>query len=224
MFYNFFMKEIIIDDEKYLVFIEKKVKTKNMYLRIKDDLNIYVTCNIFFSDRDILKFINANQENIKKMIDKMKKKKERSNSNNNELYYMGKKYDLIYLNNKDVMVGDGKIFVPLNFNIDSWYKKEALIIFQEELDKMYHEFVYQIPYPSLTIRKMKTRWGVCNVKTKRVTLNLELIKKDKIYLDYVIVHELSHLIYANHSKEFWQCVEDNFKDYKKIRKELKNYE
>ena len=86
---------------------------------------------------------------------------------------------------------------------------------------MYQKFIYKIPYPSLTIGKMKTRWGVCNVKTKRVTLNLELIKKDKIYLDYVIVHELSHLLYANHSKEFWKCVEDNFKDYKKIRKEMK---
>jgi predicted metal-dependent hydrolase len=74
------------------------------------------------------------------------------------------------------------------------------------------------------IRNMKTRWGVCNVKTHKVTLNLELIKKDLIYLDYVIVHELSHLLHANHSKAFWQCVEDNFKDYKKIRKELKEDE
>ena len=71
---------------------------------------------------------------------------------------------------------------------------------------------------------MKTRWGVCNVKTHKITLNLELIKKDIRCLDYVIIHELSHLLYANHSKEFWKCVEDNFKDYKKIRKELKDDE
>ena len=71
---------------------------------------------------------------------------------------------------------------------------------------------------------MKTRWGVCNVKTKKITLNLELIKKKIECLDYVIVHELSHLLYANHSKEFWNCVGNNFKDYKKIRKELKEDE
>ena len=69
---------------------------------------------------------------------------------------------------------------------------------------------------------MKTRWGVCNVKTHKVTLNLELIKKDKKYLDYVIVHELSHMLHANHSKEFWKCVEANCPDYKKLRKELNN--
>ena len=67
---------------------------------------------------------------------------------------------------------------------------------------------------------MKTRWGVCNVKTKRVTLNLELIKRDIKYLDYVIIHELSHLLYPNHSKDFWKCVSDNMKDYKVVRKEL----
>ena len=111
-----------------------------------------------------------------------------------------------------------------NFDINKWYLKMAKSIFKEEFDKMYNAFVYDIPYPTLTIRKMKTRWGVCNTKACKITLNLELIKKSPIYLDYVIIHELSHLLHPNHSKAFWQCVEDNFKDYKKIRKELKNSE
>ena len=71
---------------------------------------------------------------------------------------------------------------------------------------------------------MKTRWGVCNVKTKRVTLNLSLIKKEVKYLDYVIIHELSHLIHANHSKDFWNLVSLLEPNYKKLRKELNSYE
>ena len=71
---------------------------------------------------------------------------------------------------------------------------------------------------------MKTRWGVCNVKTKRVTLNLELIKKDIKYLDYVIAHELSHLVYPNHSKNFWALVERVIPNYKILRKEMRSYE
>ena len=62
-----------------------------------------------------------------------------------------------------------------------------------------------------------------DIKTKTVTLNLELIKRDLKYLDYVIVHELSHLIEANHSKAFWALVEENCKDYKKYRKEMKDF-
>ena len=71
---------------------------------------------------------------------------------------------------------------------------------------------------------MKTRWGVCNVKTNRVTLNFSLIKRNIKYLDYVIVHELSHLVHANHSKDFWKLVSILVPDYKNLRKELNNYE
>ena len=213
--------EIEIDEEKYNVIIERKRSTRNTYIRVKDDLNIYVTCNILTSDRYIVNLINSNTKQIIRMINIQKKKK----SKEKYFYYLGKKYDLVYLNKKGITFGDEKVFVSPDFNLDKWYKKEALKIFQEELDKMYHSFVYKIPYPTgLTIRKMKTRWGVCNVKTKKITLNLELIKKKIECLDYVIVHELSHLLYANHSKEFWNCVGNNFKDYKKIRKELKEDE
>ena len=70
---------------------------------------------------------------------------------------------------------------------------------------------------------MKTRWGVCNRKDNSVTLNLELIKRDLKYLDYVIVHELSHLIHGDHSPSFWKLVEENMPDYKKYREEMKDF-
>ena len=71
---------------------------------------------------------------------------------------------------------------------------------------------------------MKTRWGVCNTKDKKITLNLELIKHDITYLDYVINHELSHLVYSNHSKDFWNLVEENYPNYKIVRKKMKSFE
>ncbi len=212
--------KIDLDNEIYNVIIERKRTTKNTYIRVKENLDIYVTCNKLTSDRFIINLINDNKSRILKMINIRKKKL----AKDEYFYYLGKKYDLVYLNKKGITFGEEKVFVSTDFNLDKWYKKEAEKVFQIELDKMYNSFVYKIPYPSLCIRKMKTRWGVCNVKTHKVTLNLELIKKDIKYLDYVIVHELSHLLYANHSKAFWDCVGDNFKDYKKIRKELKQDE
>ena len=208
------------NNEDYNIIVEKKISTKNIYIRVKEDLNIYVTCNTFTSNKEIINLIKNNEKRLIKMIERRKKTKEKEES----FYYLGKKYDLVYLNKPGITFGEEKVFVNNDFDLNKWYLKMANIIFKEELDKMYKTFIYDIPYPSLTIRKMKTRWGVCNTKTHRVTLNLELIKKDIIYLDYVIVHELSHLLHPNHSKEFWQCVEDNFKDYKEIRKELKTDE
>lgn len=209
--------KIELDNEEYNVIVDRKRSTRNTYIRVKETLDIYVTCNILTSDRYIINLINSNEKKIIKMINKEKKKLEKEDY----FYYLGKKYNLVYLNQKGITFTDERVYVEPNFDINKWYKKEAERIFQEELDKMYHSFIYEIPYPSLCIRKMKTRWGVCNVKTHKVTLNLELIKKDIKYLDYVIVHELSHLLYANHSKYFWNCVGENYKDYKKIRKELK---
>ena len=210
--------KIELDNEIYNVVIDRKRKTRNTYIRVKDNLDIYVTCHISTSDRFVINLIRDNEKRVLKMINIAKKKKAKEEY----FYYLGKKYDLVYLNNKGITFGDNKVFVNPNFDLNKWYKKEAEKVFQMELDKMYSAFIYKIPYPSgLTIRKMKTRWGVCNVKTHKITLNLELIKKDIKYLDYVIVHELSHLLYANHSKAFWDCVGENYKDYKKIRKELK---
>ena len=68
---------------------------------------------------------------------------------------------------------------------------------------------------------MKTRWGVCNRRDLSVTLNFNLIKYDLSALDYVIVHELSHFVHFDHSKEFWNTVGKYYPEYKKITKMLK---
>lgn len=208
------------NNEDYNVYIEKKVRTKNIYLRVKEDLNIYVTCHTFTTNKEIVNLIESNKDKIIKMIERRKKSKEKEEF----FYYLGKKYDLVYLNSPGITFGEDKVFVNSDFDLNKWYLKMASDVFRKEFDKMYDAFIYDIPYPTLTIRKMKTRWGVCNIKACKVTLNLELIKKNPLYLDYVIVHELSHLLHPNHSKAFWQCVENNFKDYKKIRKELRKDE
>lgn len=68
---------------------------------------------------------------------------------------------------------------------------------------------------------MKSRWGVYNRKNHSITLNSHLIEYSIEKLDYVIIHELCHIIHFDHSKDFWLLVSKYCPDYKKIRKELK---
>ena len=211
--------KLCIDDKTYPIEIERKKTNKNTYIRIKKDMTIQVTTNYFTSDKAITKLIEENTNRIKKMIESQEIK----NENNTGFFYLGKKYDIVYVEYCDISLGEEKVFLNKKFDVDKWYKKQAQIIYKDHLDKIYHRFSRKIPYPDLRIRKMTTRWGVCNVKTKTVTLNLELMKRDVKYLDYVIVHELSHLIYANHSSKFWSLVEENMPDYKKYRKEMKEF-
>ena len=211
--------KVEIDKHILEVFITKK-RQKNTYIRVKEDLNIYVTTNYFTTKDDILKLIENNKTSISRMITRQEKKQQ----SEKEFTYLGKKYSLVLINSKEITLGLETILYNNSENLHKWLVKQANSIFLEELNKMYNIFPINIPYPSLTIRKMKTRWGVCNTKTKRVTLNLELIKKDLKYLDYVIVHELAHLVYPNHQHEFWSLVGQVIPNYKGLRKELNNYE
>lgn len=211
--------ELQIDNNRYPVEIVRKKTNKNTYIRIKKEMKIQVTTNFFTSEKMITKLIKENIDKIRKMLINQEKK----NENNIGFFYLGKKYDIIYVEYCDIRLGENKVFLNKNLDLDKWYKNQAKILFKEHLDKVYHKFSKKIPYPDLKIRKMTTRWGVCNTKTKTITLNLELIKRDTKYLDYVIVHELAHLIHANHSTKFWSLVEENMKDYKKYRKEMKEF-
>ncbi len=207
------------NNNEYDIVIEKKKTNKNTYIRVKNDLTIYVTTSIFASTKDITKLIEENSSSIVRMINSQLKKKD----SNDGFFYLGKKYDPIYVEYCDISFGDTKVFLNKNLDIDKWYKKQAKSIFKERLDYNYNNFSENIPYPDLKIRKMTTRWGVCNTKLKTVTLNLELIKRETKYLDYVIIHELSHLLEANHSSRFWKIVERNCPNYKEIRKDMKYF-
>lgn len=208
------IKDIMVDVE-----ITKKLGTKNTYFRVKNDLKLYVSTNTLMSERQIKKMILDNEDSIYSMFLKQQKKID----NNTGFYYLGREYDIVSVLGKDVTLGENKVFVGKEVNLEKWYLKQAKKLFSERLDYWYSVFTEDIPYPSLTIRKMTSRWGVCNSKLKRVTLNLELMKRDVSCLDYVIVHELSHFKEMNHSDRFWKVVEKNYPNYKKVRKIMKDY-
>ena len=126
---------IKLDNKNYKIEIEYK-NNKNMYLRIKDDLTIYITAPKKIKEKEIINFIEKNKDNILKMI----KKKEKVKLKEDEFLYLGNKYDICYINKKDIILGENKVFIPKNINIDKWYKKQAEIIFKEHLDICFNNF------------------------------------------------------------------------------------
>ena len=71
------------------------------------------------------------------------------------------------------------------------------------------------------IRRMKSRWGSCNIKTGAITLNLELAEHDKEALKYVIAHELTHLYVRGHNREFYALLATFYPNWKEVRASLK---
>lgn len=206
------------NDKKYLIIVEKK-DIKNTYIRVKDNLNILITTNKYTTNNSLNKLIKDNIKSIKKMIEK----KELTIDNNKNFYYFGKEYDIVFGNCFDeVSIEKNKIYVKDDKTLTNWLQKEFINICEQRLDYYYNVFSEKIPNPRLKIRKMKTRWGVCNRKDNSITLNSELLKKDIECLNYVIVHELSHFVQFDHSVLFWNIVNKYYPNYKKIRKVLKN--
>ena len=202
-----------LDDKIYNVIIKKK-GNKNTYIRVDENNNIIVTTNYFITNNKIKKILDDNIKFLNKALNKEKKE---------GFYLMGKKYDIIIDENiKNIEINNNIIRVKSLKYLNNWYKKEIFKIFKERLDFYYNKFDENIPYPILKIRTMKTRWGVCNRKVKSVTLNFNLVKYDYDCLDYVIVHELSHFVHFDHSKEFWNTVSKYYPNYKIIQKKLKN--
>lgn len=104
--------------------------------------------------------------------------------------------------------------------INDWYYEKALVHFFNIFLK-FNEITKK-DIKDIKIRQMKTRWGSCNIEKSFINLNLELIKKPKICIEYVIFHELVHLIHPNHSKEFYKYLTLYMPDWEKRKKELEN--
>ena len=209
---------IKINNKIYNVEIIYK-NNKNMYLRIKDDLKIVVTAPLKISEKKIQKFVESNIDYISKVIIQ---KEEVLAKKKDKFQYLGKLYDICYINERKIFLGEEKALIGKNVNIDNWYKKNAIEVFENYYNSCFQNFKEAKYKPILKIRKMKGKWGVCNITNKTITLNLELIKLNPKYLIYVIHHELCHLKHPNHSKDFWALVEKYVPNYKQIKKEMKN--
>lgn len=198
-----------LDGQTYNVLVVKK-NNKNTYIKIKDDMTIYVTTNYLTSKREVKIMLDNEKDFLRKALSRTKKKMEREEL----FYYLGEKYDIILVPFENIEISDGKIFTPDEKTLDKWVKKETKKIFAERLEYNYNLFNEDIPFPKLKIRNMKTRWGVCNRRDTSITLNSKLIQYSMHEIDYVIIHELSHLVHFDHSKEFWETVREYMPDYK----------
>ena len=207
----------IVDNKEFEVIIEKK-NNKNTYVRIKDDIKIYVTTSKFTTQSEVKRILDNNYSFLSKMIER----KTLSNQRKEMFFYLGKTYDIIEVSiMDDIEIENDKIYTKNRTMLDRWYKKQIEKVFAQRYELMCKIFDENIIPPKLKIRTMKTRWGVYNKANHSITLNSHLIEYDIEKLDYVIIHELSHIIHFDHSKSFWQLVSKYCPNYKKIRKELK---
>ena len=208
--------QVIINDKEINVVVEKK-HNKNMYFRFSDANTLHVTCPYLTTNGLIINFI---EKNIK-ALSKMQIIAEQSSESEEYFCFQGKRYIRVFDESvKKVFFDEDFVYAKDEKSLDRFIKKYTKEYFELEVNYI-KEYFNNIPDFKLRIRKMTTRWGVCNRTDKIVTLNSELIKRTKEELDYVIIHELCHFYEGNHSSRFWEHVSKYCPNYKVLRKTMK---
>lgn len=142
--------------------------------------------------------------------------------------YLGRQYRLRILNNNDEYVKlKGKYLLVSTPDksrakqlVGEWYKRNAKSKFKTIARPLIDNFKkYNIEPTSMILRDMPTRWGSCTPKGK-IILNPELIKAPKGCIEYVIIHELCHLVYHDHTQKFIDLQTKEMQDWEKWKMKL----
>jgi predicted metal-dependent hydrolase len=145
-------------------------------------------------------------------------------------YYLGKRYllDVIEDNTAPkVILKHNKIELHIRPEtdtikrkeiLDEWYRvklKEMIPLLIEKLEK-----VMNVEVKEFGVKKMKTKWGTCNIDAQRIWLNLELAKKPSNCLEYIVIHEMTHLLERNHNTRFVALMNQFMPNWKEVKEEL----
>ena len=103
--------------------------------------------------------------------------------------------------------------------MNEWYRAELKAMLPALFEKW--EKIIGVNSNEICVKNMHTRWGTCNVRDKRIWINLQLAKRPYSCLEYVVVHELVHLLEKNHSAAFWSHVDRLLPDWHATREELR---
>jgi hypothetical protein len=214
-----------------------KKPIKNIHLKVYRDMTVNLSVPISVPDEWIVNFLNERISWIDKQITKYKESSGYNNLanivNGSSTQLLGKDMRIFKkasLSNS-IEVDEKKINVFLkdinddylaNKLFENWWREKALSVFQNELDNMYNSTFrkYEIPKPIISIKKMKTLWGSCTKLKGKITLNEYLLKADIRCIQYVILHELTHLIYNYHNSDFYNFITVQMPDWKERKKQL----
>lgn len=153
--------------------------------------------------------------------------------NGEAFLYSGRNYSLHILLNSNIIrpkveLSDSKILITspskdqeiLKTALQKWYKKEASKLVMKRVD--FYKPKFKAAPKEIKVKEQKRRWGSCTSKGN-IYFNWRIIMAPSPVLDYIVVHEMSHLIQRNHSPGFWKLVEFIIPDYKDRKKWLRNY-
>ena len=227
------IEQPIIPEYKHII----NPKLKYIHIKIDEKGEIIIKSSARVSKQEIREILYNKREWIETSKQKQKLKKGKIptfESDKNTLYYLGDKYPikLIKSNRQNIQIKFSK-----ESGFELFYSSFDRELFQETIDSFYkiaskklitnlvnrQAKIMSVEPTAINFRRTKRQWGSCSSKN-RVSFNSHIIKLPIDVIQYIIIHELSHIRHKHHQKEFWQEVERYCKDYKKLEAKLKEYQ
>ena len=223
-------KVINVDD--LVVTIKYRKNMKNIYLKVEKNADVVVSAPPRTPNYLIKKLIRDNIDEIK-----LRRNNILMNGYTVKQYVTGEKHIIfgkefvleVKLGNKNVVrLSDDKIILVIKDKdqdreqIVTSYLRKVLYNKALEFSNKY-EKIMGVHAEQLRIKKMKTRWGTCNIEAKRIWINYELVKYPIECLEHIVVHELTHLLETNHTPRFYALLGKYYPNFRENDKLIKEF-
>ncbi len=198
-----------------------RCKRKSLSLSVSFENDIILRCPKLISEKAVTEFLESKKQWLDKVISKNTEKRISNGGilEYKEIFVNGRKLPLI-IENKNAITGNA-VYVKNLKNLKNLYiseLSESFFSFVKEISEWVNLHATQIKF-----RHYKSRWGCCDRK-RIITFNYLLLMLPIELQRYVIIHELCHTVYFNHSPSFWKLVASFLPDYKALRNALKNFD
>lgn len=215
--------------------IRKSKRTKRLWLKANVFGVRLITPMINYEISQLMKFLDAKKEWILKTseyYERVRNKYGEENLKSGTICFLGKRYNLQVTKDvtSSVILSDNLKKVTfhvtdkrrLKYDLKQWYIRQTSKIVSERLDLIRGRNPSLPAYNKVSIKDQRSRWASCSAK-RNLNFNLFLAALPIEIIDYVIIHELVHLIELNHSKRFWDVVKLADPDFREHRKSLRKH-
>lgn len=227
---------ITAEGHEILYNLERK-QVRNLNLRVRKDGSVWVSANADVPCEEIDAFVASKAPYILKSLDHFHEMAQYRPQP--KQYVSGETFTILGRGlrlqvtqaAKDSISADG-VYIHLGVRdlndierkrriVNKFLDQQCRMVFGDVMDGLYPSFQkYGVQKPSLRIRDMETRWGSCLAKKGFITLNKRLLEAPRHCIEYVVMHELCHLVHPNHSRQFYAFLTMLMPDWKERKQFL----
>ena len=222
----------VINVGDLVVTIKYRRKMKNIYLKVERNADVVVSAPPRTPNYIIKKMVQEN-------IDEIRERRNNILKNGHTIKYFvtdekhfifGREFELeIRLGTKNIVILSNEKMVLVIKNKEQNREQIVTNYLRKVLYNKALEFINKyeenmgVHAEQLRIKKMKTRWGTCNIKAKRIWINYELVKYPIECLEHIVVHELTHLLETNHTPRFYELLGKYYPNFRENDKLIKEF-